>query len=179
MVFSGKACQPHNCRDKFTESRHKPLVAQSYVSVGVIFRSMWNGMVEVLVRLRILSLVGLLIYLFVGILGLVAPTTTDNPVFREGLDAIKTVLILPLEIAIYRLLILGEGTPGYNLAILNPRFQRLLGWTLGLWALSTLPPYLTGLSRRPRRKCNRDHGISGGRHRTPGADRHSFSGDRG
>jgi hypothetical protein len=121
------------------------LADQSYVSVGAIFPSVWYGTVEVFVRLRLLSLVGLLIYLFVGILTLVAPTTTDNPVFREGLDAIKTILILPLEIAIYRLLILGEATPGYNLAISNPRFRRLLGWTLGLWALITLPPYLPGL----------------------------------
>ena len=48
------------------------------------------------VRLRLLSLVGLLIYLVAGILGFVAPAMADNPVLREGLDAIKTILILPL-----------------------------------------------------------------------------------
>jgi hypothetical protein len=99
-------------------------------------------MVDVLIRLRFLSLIGFLIYL---VAGLVAPATADNPVPREGLDAIKNILILPLEIAIYRLLILGETTSGYNLAIFDLRFQRLLGWTVGLWALLNLPPYLAGL----------------------------------
>ncbi|CAN7672062.1 hypothetical protein LJR220_006404 [Bradyrhizobium sp. LjRoot220] len=102
-------------------------------------------MADVFVRLRFLSLVGLLIYLVVGILGFVAPAIADNPVLREGLDAIKTILLLPLEIAIYRLLILGEATSGYDFAIFAPRFQRLLGWTVVLWALITLPPYLAGL----------------------------------
>ena len=99
-------------------------------------------MVDVLVRLRVLSLIGFLIYL---VAGLVEPVTADNSVPREGLDAIKNILILPLEIAIYRLLILGEATSGYNLAIFDLRFQRLLGWTIGLWALLNLPPYLPGL----------------------------------
>ena len=99
-------------------------------------------MVNVLVRLRFLSLIGFLIYL---VAGLVEPATADNPAPREGLDLIKNILILPLEIAIYRLLILGEATSSYKLAIFDLRFQRLLGWTVGLWALLNLPPYLPGL----------------------------------
>ena len=102
-------------------------------------------MVEVLVQLRFPSLVGFLIYLGVGILGLVAPVTTESPVPREALDLLKNILIIPFEIAIYRLLILGEATSAYNFAISAPRFQRLLGWTIGMWALITLPPYLPGL----------------------------------
>jgi hypothetical protein len=102
-------------------------------------------MLDAFVRLRFPSLVGFSIYLVVGILGFVAPPIAENPVLREGLDATKTILLLPLEIAIYRLLILREATAGYNFAIFVPCFQRLLGWTVGVWALGNLPPYLPGL----------------------------------
>ena len=103
-------------------------------------------MVEVFVRLRFLSLIGFLIHLVAGILGLIAPVTTGgDPGLREGLDLIKSVLVVPLEIAIYRLLILGEATSAYNFAISASRFQRLLGWTIAVWALGNLPPYLMGL----------------------------------
>ena len=99
---------------------------------------------------------------------------------REGLDAIKTILILPLEIAIYRLLILREATSGYDFAIFAPRFRRLLGWTLVLWALITLPPYLPGLITPS------EDAVSIATIATaiavvvvPGAAGYSFSGDRG
>jgi hypothetical protein len=121
------------------------LATQPDVTSGTISRSVWNGARDVFVRLRIPSLVGFSIYLVVGILGFVAPVIADSAVLREGLDAIKTILLLPLEIAIYRLLILGEASSGYDFAIFAPRFQRLLGWTVVLWALIALPPYLTGL----------------------------------
>ena len=121
------------------------MATQPDVSSGTIFRSVWNGARDVFVQLRIPCLIGFLIYLVVGILGVVAPVIADNAVLKEGLDAIKTILLLPLEIAVYRLLILGEASTGYDFAIFAPRFQRLLGWTVVLWALIALPPYLAGL----------------------------------
>lgn len=145
MTFSEGPANRIACRDQFAEPKDKSLADQPDLSFGATFRSVWNGMLDVFVRLRFLSLVGLLIYLAVGILGFVAPVIADNPVLREGLDAIKTILILPLEIAIYRLLILRETTSGYDFGIFAPRFRRLLGWTVVLWALITLPPYLPGL----------------------------------
>jgi hypothetical protein len=136
---------PISDRDQFAEPEEKPLAAQPDTSAGTVFRSVWNGAFDVFVRLRFPSLLGLLIYLVAGFLGYVAPAIADNPVLREGLDAIKTILLLPLQIAIYRLLILGEASSGYDFAIFAPRFQRLLGWTLVLWALISLPSYLAGL----------------------------------
>ena len=115
----------------------------SDLSVSTIFRSLWDGLVEAFARLRLLSLAGFLIYLFAGILELLVPA--ENTVLREALDAGKTILILPVEIAIYRLLILGDASAGYFSAISAPRFPRLLGWSIFLWALFTLPPYLVGL----------------------------------
>ena len=79
------------------------------ISLGVIFRSVWNGLMETFGRLRLLCLLGLLIYLIVGTLEFMAPA--DNAVIKEALDASKTILILPIEVAIYRLLILGEASP--------------------------------------------------------------------
>jgi hypothetical protein len=118
------------------------LAARSSASPGVIFRTIWGDVAEVFARLRIPSTIGLSIYLAFEILGLAAPVTASNPVLRDLLDAIKSILILPFEIAIYRLLLLGEATSHYNFAISTSRFQRMSGWTLGLWALVNLPPYL-------------------------------------
>jgi hypothetical protein len=118
------------------------LAARSSASLGVIFRTVWGDVAEVFARLRTPSTIGLLIYLAFEILGLAAPVTANNPVLRDLLDAIKSILVLPFEIAIYRLLLLGEATSHYNFAISTSRFQRMLGWTLGLWALVNIPPYL-------------------------------------
>jgi hypothetical protein len=118
------------------------LAARSSASLGIIFRTIWGDVAGVFARLRTLSTIGLSIYLAFEILGLAAPVTANNPVLRDLLDAIRSILILPFEIAIYRLLLLGEATSHYNFAISTSRFQRMFGWTLGLWALVNLPPYL-------------------------------------
>jgi hypothetical protein len=118
------------------------LAASSPASLGVIFRTIWGDVAEVFARLRTPSTIGLAIYLAFEILGLAAPMTASKPVLRDLLDAIKSILILPFEIAIYRLLLRGEATSHYDFAISTSRFQRMFGWTLGLWALVNLPPYL-------------------------------------
>jgi hypothetical protein len=118
------------------------LAARSSASPGIIFRTVWGDVAEVFARLRTPSAIGLSLYLAFEILGLAVPVTANNSMLRDLLDAIKGILILPFEIAIYRLLLLGEATSHYNFAISTSRFQRMFGWTLGLWALVNLPPYL-------------------------------------
>jgi hypothetical protein len=62
----------------------------------------------------------------------------------EVFDLMGTIVLVPFEIAIYRLLILGEAASGYRFDISAVRFQRMLGWTAGFWLLGNIPLYLPG-----------------------------------
>ena len=55
-----------------------------------------------------------------------------------------TFVLVPFEIAIYRLLISGEAASGYRFDISTVRFQRMLGWTAGFWLLASIPLHLPG-----------------------------------
>ena len=54
-------------------------------------------------------------------------------------DLIGTFVLVPFEIAIYRLLISGEAASGYRFDISTVRFQRMLGWAAGFWLLVNIP----------------------------------------
>jgi hypothetical protein len=115
----------------------------SSVPINVILRTVWNDMGEMSVRLRGQSIIALSIVVVFEIIAS-APAISDNPVFSVAFDLMGTIAILPFEIAIFRLLILGEPTAGYHFAVSTVRFRRMLGWAVAFWALGTIPPYLLG-----------------------------------
>ena len=95
-------------------------------------------MAEVFSRLRGLSVIGFSIYLaFEAAEGPIGP---DDVLLRDTIDCIRDVLLVPFDIAIYRLLILGEVTSRYRFALgTSSRFQRIAGWTISLSALYAIP----------------------------------------
>jgi hypothetical protein len=121
----------------------KVLADISSVPISVILRTVWNDMGEVFVRLRGQFIIGLSIVVFLEIVASAA-VISNNPMFLETFGLLNRIAVLPFEIAIFRLLILDEPTAGYHFAFATPRFQRVLGWSVALWALGTIPPYLPG-----------------------------------
>jgi hypothetical protein len=117
------------------------LAATSSVPISVILRTVWNDMGDIFVRLRGQSVTALSIVVVLRIVGAV-PAISSNPVFSETFDLMSTMAILPFEIAIFRLLVLDETATGYHFAISTVRFQRMLGWSVALWAIGTIPIYL-------------------------------------
>jgi hypothetical protein len=114
------------------------LAARSSVSSKEMLRAVWSGMAEVFSRLRGLSIIGFSIYLAFEVAE--ASIGPDDSLLRDTLDCIRDVLLVPFDIAIYRLLILGETTSRFSFALdTSSRFQRIAGWTIGLWAFNTLP----------------------------------------
>jgi hypothetical protein len=104
----------------------------------------WDGIVEVVAGLRFFLLGGFLVFVAVG--RMQSGVAADNALLREALDALQTILFLPVEIAIYRLLILREATASITWANSPPRMWRMVGWTMALWVLMTLPSYLMKLT---------------------------------
>jgi hypothetical protein len=114
------------------------LAARVSVSSVEIFRAVWSGMAEVFSRLRGLSVIGFSIYL--ALEAAEAPIGPDDVLLRDTMDCIRDVLLIPFDIAIYRLLILGEVTSRYRFALdTSPRFQRIAGWTILLSAFNAIP----------------------------------------
>lgn len=88
-------------------------------------------MAEVFAQLRYPSLIGLSIYLVFEIAdALVAP---DRSLLQSTLEGIRDLLLVPFNIAIFRLLILDEVASQYSFAVSTRRFQRLASWVIGLW----------------------------------------------
>jgi hypothetical protein len=53
-------------------------------------------------------------------------------------------VLVPFQIAIYRLLISGDAASGYRFDISTVRFRRMLGWTAAFWVLAIIPLHLPG-----------------------------------
>jgi hypothetical protein len=117
---------------------HQALANVTSLPVRVILRTVWNDLGEVWVRLRRQSIIGLAIVLLFEIVGAI-PGISGNRLLSEALSLMSKIATLPLEIAIFRLLILDETEPGYPFAMSTVRFQRMLGWTVGLWAFTAVP----------------------------------------
>ena len=111
-------------------------------STGVLFRVIWNDTIQVLARMPGLSLI---CFAIVFCSGFIEPLIdADNALLRETVSASSEILIVPFNVAIYRLLILNEATFRYDFAIFTQRFRRLLAWTVGFWLLVNATPYLVG-----------------------------------
>jgi hypothetical protein len=120
---------------------HQALANVTSLPVRVILRTVWNDLGEVWIRLRRQSIIGLAIVLLFEIVGAI-PGISGNRLLSEALSLMSKIATLPLEIAIFRLLILDETEPGYPFAMSTVRFQRMLGWTVGLWAFTAVPSYV-------------------------------------
>jgi hypothetical protein len=111
------------------------------LSARTILRTVWDDLGELWVRLRsqsIIAFASAIIFTFIG------PATTDNRILADVIGLIGTAVVVPFEIAIYRLLISGEAASGYRFDISTVRFQRMLGWSIGFCVLSTVPFHLSG-----------------------------------
>ena len=120
---------------------HPALANVTSLPVRVILRTVWNDLGEVWVRLRRQSVIALAIILVFEIVGAI-PEISGNRVLSEAFNLMCKIATLPLEIAIFRLLILDEAEPGYPFAMSTVRFRRMLGWTIGLWAFTSVPGYV-------------------------------------
>lgn len=116
----------------------------SNLSFGAIFRSVWGGIVDVF-RSRFFFLIGG-VGAFLAIGRAQSGWAADNAALQVALDALQTILFVPIEIVIYRLLILGETSDSKAWASSPPRMLRMVGWSLVLWALAGLPPYMSNLT---------------------------------
>jgi hypothetical protein len=115
----------------------------SSLPVSTILRTVWDDLGELSVRLRSQSIIACASAVFFALIGGI-PAITDNRMLAEVFYLMGTIVLVPFEIAIYRLLILGEAASGYRFDISTGRFQRMLGWTAGFWFLGNIPLYLPG-----------------------------------
>jgi len=111
------------------------------LSASTILRTVWDDLGELWVRLRSQSIIACASAVFFAFIG---PAITDNRILADVFGLIGTVVVVPFEIAIYRLLISGEAASGYRFDIWTVRFQRMLGWSIGFCVLATIPFHLTG-----------------------------------
>jgi hypothetical protein len=109
----------------------------------MILRTMWDDLGELSVRLRSQSIIAGASAAFFALIGAI-PAISDNRMLAEVFGLIGALVIVPFEIAIYRLLISGEAASGYRFDISTVRFQRMLGWTAGFWVLAKIPLHLPG-----------------------------------
>ncbi len=111
-----------------------------------VFAALWSGIAEVFTRLRGPSLIGLAIYFVFEIADAALMAKTESPLLQNIPSLIRNLLLLPFDIAIFRLLISGEVASQYSFAISAPRLQRLAFWTIGLWLwISVVLPLLMAL----------------------------------
>jgi hypothetical protein len=120
----------------------------SSLPVSTILRTVWDDLGELSVRLRSQSIIACASAVFFALIGGI-PAITDNRMLAEVFDLMGTIVLVPFEIAIYRLLISGEAASGYRFDISTGRIQRMLGWTAGFWFLGNIRFICPALSHHP------------------------------
>jgi hypothetical protein len=115
----------------------------SSLPASTILRTVWDDLGELSVRLRSQSIIACASAVLFASIGAI-PAISDNRVLAEVFDLMSTFVLVPFEIAIYRLLISGEAASGYRFDISTVRFQRMLGWNAGFWLLGNIPLHLPG-----------------------------------
>jgi hypothetical protein len=123
--------------------RQQALAQAAPLPVRVILRTVWDDLGEIWARLRGQSIIAFALVVVIETIGALLGISA-NPWLSETFNFASMVATLPFEIAICRLLILDEATPGYRFAISSDRFRRVLGWNTGVWVLVTIPGYLAG-----------------------------------
>jgi hypothetical protein len=110
-------------------------------SASMILRTVWDDLGELWVRLRSQSIIACARTVFFAFTG---PAITDNRILADVFGLIGTAVVVPFQIAIYRLLISGEAAYGYRFDVSTVRLQRMLGWSIGFCVLATIPLHLSG-----------------------------------
>jgi hypothetical protein len=102
----------------------------SSLPVSTILRTVWDDLGELSVRLRSQSVIACASAIFFALIGAI-PAISDNRMLAEVFDLIGTFVLVPFQIAIYRLLISGDAASGYRFDISTVRFRRMLGVIAG------------------------------------------------
>jgi hypothetical protein len=111
-------------------------------SIRFVVRSALNDALGVFRRLSSLALIAFSIYCGDELLQLtMLPDGPTRKMFLTALDATTTLLIVPFDIAVYRLIVLGEVTSRYAVATGTSRFRRFLAWTAVFWLIGEVPSY--------------------------------------
>jgi hypothetical protein len=132
-----------------THDEFCPMIKRPPISFVVLYAS--SDALDVFRRLPGLALIVLLIDVGGETLRLgLSPDEPTSKLILTALDAATTFLIIPFEIAVYRLMILGEVTSRYTVAASTSRFQRFLAWTALLWLISEIPSLVESLPSRSR-----------------------------
>ena len=114
------------------------MATTSSLPVSTILRTVWDDLGELSVRLRSQSIIACASAAFFALIGAI-PAISDDRMLADVFDLIGTFVLVPFEIAIYRLLISSEAASGYRFDISTVRFQRMLGWAAGFWLLVNIP----------------------------------------
>jgi hypothetical protein len=88
----------------------------------------WDDIGELSVRLRSQSIIACASAIFFAVIGGI-PAISDNRMLAEVFDLIGTFVLVPFQIAIYRLLISGEAASGYRFDISTVRFRLPSGFS--------------------------------------------------
>jgi len=115
----------------------------SSLPASTVLRIVWDDLGELSVRLRSQSIIACASAAFFALIGAI-PAISDNRVLAQIVELLGTFVLVPFEIAICRLLILGEAASGYRFDLSTIRFQRMLGWNAGFWLLGIIPLHLPG-----------------------------------
>jgi hypothetical protein len=111
-----------------------------------VLRSAWTDTLVSLSRLRFLALI---VFLICVAEQLARAFLLPDGRLGETLDALvgaaSLLAVVPYQIAINRLIILGEVTTNYSFAANANRVRRFLAWTAALWIATIAPILVFGL----------------------------------
>jgi hypothetical protein len=115
-------------------------------SILFVLRSAWS---DTLASLSQLQYPALVVFLICFAEQLARTFLLPDGRLGETLDVlvgtVSTFAIVPYQIAIYRLIILGEVTTNYSFTANTNRVRRFLAWTAALWIATIAPILIFGL----------------------------------
>jgi hypothetical protein len=113
---------------------------QRLPSFRTVVRLAWSDTLMVFRRMPDFFFITLLITFAVGLAQyLVVWDGSSGKIIKELLDVPGSLLIVPFEIAVHRLVLLGEIPSHYLEQIGTERFRRFLLWSLVLWVMTAVP----------------------------------------
>jgi hypothetical protein len=111
-----------------------------------VLRSAWTDTLVSLSRLRSIALIVFFICIAEQLArAFLLPAGRLRETLDTLLGALTSLAVVPYQIAIYRLIILGEVTTNYSFAANTNRVRRFLAWTSALWIAIIVPTLIFGL----------------------------------
>ncbi|RTL62117.1 MAG: hypothetical protein EKK42_32845 [Pseudonocardiaceae bacterium] len=105
-----------------------------------VLRAAWRDTLSTLKQLRYLAFIVFLIWVAELVAwSFLLPDGGLGKILNVLLSLIPPLATVPYQIAIFRLIILGEPTAGYSFRANINRVHRYLTWSLVLWAATTVP----------------------------------------